>query len=138
MNAFIVLDSIPAKFVKAIDSCSTCAHETNTNWADVNIAWIVCLSIIVSVFICVVGLLIWKIKVMCDNDQKEQQKKKTEIFEKYFKQRSDLLDKKLSFLKDISDKGNKDKLDETNAETYIVELKNDISEIDNKLNGIIK
>lgn len=130
MNAFIVLDSVPANFVKVIDCCSKCAHETSSNWADVNIAWIVCLSIMVSVFICVVGLLIWKIKVLSDNEQKEQHKIKTEKFEKYFKQRSDLLEMKLFFQKDISETEKKNKMDTDKAEAYINDLGDELSKID--------
>lgn len=47
---FVLKDTVSAHVIKVVDSCPTCVHEAQTNWADVQIVKYICLAIIVISF----------------------------------------------------------------------------------------
>jgi len=62
MDTLLILrDTISTHVVKLIDSCPPCVQEAETNWADVQIVFLICLAIVLSIFIIAVtiGVLIW-------------------------------------------------------------------------------
>lgn len=62
MDTLLILrDTITANVVKVTNSCSHCVQETGTNWADVQIVFIICLAIVLSILIIAitVGVLVW-------------------------------------------------------------------------------
>ena len=62
MDTLLILrDTIATNVVKVIDCCSHCVQETETNWADVQIVFLICSAIALSILIIAVtmGILIW-------------------------------------------------------------------------------
>ena len=62
MDTILVLkDTVSAHVIKVVDSCPTYVHEAQTNWADVQIVFLICMAIVLSILIVAVtmGILIW-------------------------------------------------------------------------------
>ena len=76
-------------------------HEASTNLADASIVYILCCSVIHVVFICMGGFLLWKLIDYIAKGIAGWRKRVWELEDKNFKQKSNLLDKKLEILKDL-------------------------------------
>ena len=75
MNAIPEMcDTICTNMAKAMDGCAKCLNATNTNWADVRVARIVCCSIVMIVLIVAVALIIGQLIKTISSRRLEEKK----------------------------------------------------------------
>ena len=108
-------DSIVTKVCGNIAPVVKETYETGANWANVEIAKIICCSLVLIVAICVLGFLAWKQIDHHARKNVEVRKRAWEKEDKDRKQKSDLIEKKLT------------KLDK-DAEKYISTIEEAISQ----------
>lgn len=104
MSMIQLLASCDTMLVQMCEKTCKCVNSTqqvSTNWADVRITIWICCTIVAVAIICAISILAWKrnSNKAGKTDSTEKEKR-----DKYFKQRSDLLDKKLQILKDSCEK----------------------------------
>lgn len=80
------------------------AYETGANWANVEIAKIICCSLVLIVAICVLGFLAWKQIDHYARKNVDVRKREWEKEDINRKQKSDLIEKKLTKLDNDKDK----------------------------------
>lgn len=80
------------------------AYEAGTNWANVEIAKIICCSLVLIVAICVLGFLAWKQIDHHARKNVDVRKREWEKEDIDRKQKSDLVEKKLTKLDNDKDK----------------------------------
>jgi len=89
--------------------CLPCSKETETNWADLSIANSICYYLYCIVFICVAGVVLWKILGIIEQRWKDCCQHKWEMKSLMWKQRSNLTERLLDFLKDKTSEKNNNK-----------------------------
>lgn len=99
-------------------------NEAATNVADQYIVTIICLTILGIVFICVCGFIHLKNNISKNLQKYEENKRKNEVEDKYFKLREELLSKKLERMKPLYRSDN---------DKYLDELVKEIDNCDKKL-----
>lgn len=100
-------DSIVTKTCDALIPVVQKTFEAGTNCCDVNIAEAIGKSLVLIFAICVIGFLIWKLIDHIANGVEMLFKKDKEKEESERKQKADLLDKYLDFLKEQASKDDK-------------------------------
>ena len=77
-DTIVMSDSVVMKFTESANACLSCAKESTTNWADLEITkWIMC-GIATIVAICVLGYIIVKLIDVCSKACQERKKKEWE------------------------------------------------------------
>lgn len=116
--------------VKVADVCQPMVQEPETSCNDVTIVAIICATIVLVALIAMFSFLIWKCREhKAEAESKEKEREKDEK-DRQWKQRSDLIDKKLDFLKGqvmTKDKDGKTIYDDTKGQAYIAALDGFIS-----------
>lgn len=98
-DTIVMSDSVVMKFTESANACLSCAKESTTNWADLEITkWIMC-GIATIVAICMLGYIIVKLIDVCSKACQERKKKEWEEKEADRKRDRELLDKKLEIMK---------------------------------------
>lgn len=97
---FCSCDSLVAKLCAKLCACSTEVIKPGTSDADVVITAIICLCVFLIVLIAVLGFISWKLIDHHAKKNVEKRKRDWEEKEIIIKQKSDLLEKYLDFLKD--------------------------------------
>ena len=123
MNTFILTcscDTLISNVCAKLCTCGTEIIKPGTNSADVSIAGTICTSLVAVVLIGVSGFLVWKLLDYIAKGISGHYKRGCEVKDKMIKQRSDLLDKYLDFLKD---------------QTKNIDVS--IAEFENQRNGIV-
>lgn len=99
-DTIVISDSVVMKFTESANACLSCAKESATNWADLEITkWIMC-GIAVIVAICMLGYIIVKLIDVYSKVCQERKKKEWEEKEADRKRDRELLDRKLDKLKE--------------------------------------
>ena len=132
-DTIVMSDSVVMKFTESANACLSCAKESATNWADLEITkWIMC-GIAVIVAICMLGYIIVKLIDVCSKACQERKKKEWEEKEADRKRDRELLDKKLEIMKalcykDIQRKENNDGVETEKWVKVLKSYSNDESE----------
>lgn len=96
MNAIPEMcDTICTNMAKAMDGCATCLRATNTNWADVRVARIICCSIVMIVLIIAIALIIGQliktissrrleVAKMAENEKNQYNELYRSLYKKYY------------------------------------------------------
>ena len=96
MNAIPeICDTICTNIAKVMDGCATCINATNTNWADVRMARIICCSVVMIVLIIAVALIIGQIiknnasrrleeAKMVENEKNQYSELYRSLYKKYY------------------------------------------------------
>lgn len=98
--------------VKACEKACACAKNVQgagTTCADVQIAYIICLTILIIALVAVILAFLWQWQVRYYKKRESENKHQWEVEEAERKKKSDLLDKYLDFLKSLSYPYDKDK-----------------------------
>lgn len=139
MNCFC--DSIVAKLCEKSCECNQNVIELGTNCADIAITKCVCMSIVFVVLITVAGFLAWKLIDHHAKKNVDKRNRKWEIEDNNRKQKSDLLNKRIDFLKDLcyEIKENESKKvikaqNRSEIEQYLAELKTAMDSITKEMN----
>lgn len=148
-DTIVMSDSIVIKFVNGANSTCEYANYNATNWADVEIAKWICLSIVCVAFICLFGYISSKWIIKQTNCQPEKLKFRNEKNDKELKIMAELLEQKLSFYKqycyqEIPSEENDTKkskkicrsLDTQEVKAYITALDKEINRLLEKINYI--
>lgn len=96
----IIKDSIPPYVLKVVDSAQPIAQEAPTNVYDVLIVVAICVAIGYVARIAKCGLLSWKESIIKAEKDERDDKKARENEEAERKQKSDIINKLLDFLKE--------------------------------------
>ncbi len=130
-------DSLAAKVIEKLGANNPVFFEPETNTSDVFIAETICANIVYIVLIFVVGFLAWKLIDHHAKKKVDMRKREWDIEDKNLKQKADLIDKYLDFLKEqTKDKSlyiNKDQTSENIVQKIkdtIVPEKKQATEID--------
>ena len=97
-------DSLMVQMCEKMCKCVNCMQHASTNWADVRITIWICCTIVAVAIICAISFMAWKRNSVNSNKAEKSVAIEKEKRDKLFKQRSDLLDKKLQILKDSCEK----------------------------------
>jgi hypothetical protein len=103
----VINDSIFAKVVKLSEVCQPVVMEAETNNFDWYIVATICGAVIIVASIACYAVLSWKEKEIQNDNDKQNSKKSEEGTNAIRKQKSDLLDKYLDFLKENASKDDK-------------------------------
>lgn len=98
-DKIVLCDSLLEKITKTADICTACAEQTNTNCANVEIAKCISFAIIAIVSICVAGYVMVKLISLIFAQCSETKKRKREVEDRNFKQKSLIWSLKLEWLK---------------------------------------
>ena len=134
MNAMLLFcqcDSIVTKACGALIPVVQKTYEAGTNCKDVAIAEAICHSFVYITAIVVLGSLVWRLMDYLFKGCQEKRKQKYDVENSKRKQKGDLLDKYLDFLKELSYPFEKNKegtpikkeYDIANSEKYLSELR---------------
>lgn len=91
-------DSVVTKVCGNIIPVVQETYEAGTNWANIEITKTICCSLVLIVTICVLGFLAWKLIDHYAKKNVDVRKRDWEVEDKNRKQKSDLIEKKLSKL----------------------------------------
>lgn len=103
----VINDSVFAKVVKLSEVCQPVVMEAETNNLDWYIVATICGAVIIVASIACYAVLSWKEKEIQNDNDKQNSKKSEEGTNAIRKQKSDLLDKYLDFLKENASKDDK-------------------------------
>lgn len=127
-------DSIAVKLSEKGCQSLTEIHEASSNCVNASIAHALFCSIVYVVFICVIGFLLLKLIEHIAKGIAGWRKRVWELEDKNLKQKSDLLDKKLEFLKEFCYetkekdlKKNLKRIDDPGVVKYLAELEKALS-----------
>ena len=102
LNDTIALsDSAVVELAKVINTCQPCLREVETNCNDVKIVAIICIAIVIVALIARCAVLSWKdAEIKAANAEREAKENEADIAKR--KQKADLMDKYLDFLKSLT------------------------------------
>lgn len=139
-------DSVVMKLTNVATNSLTNPNYNATNWADIEIAKWVSITIISIAFICFLGLISYRLFVKDTNIRQEKITSEEKKTEKELKIKAELLERKLSFYEQLcyekTSSGEKDgtktkielkSLDSQEVKTYIAALDEEIKNLHNNL-----
>ena len=110
-------DSTLFELTKLVNSSQPCVQKAMTNEYDFLIAAVICATIVFVAFIAKCAILSWKTKIINAEKTERYDKKDKENEEAVRKQKSDLIDKLLDYLKNNVSKKNDNKGQQTKSQT---------------------
>lgn len=102
LNSIIAsCDTLVVKFDKIREILQPIAKEAETNWQDVSIVFLICMTFVVIAYFAKKTILGWQNNKISAAKQEREDKKTKEKEEIAIKQQADLLNKKIEFLKEL-------------------------------------
>ena len=112
-------DSTLIELAKLVNASHPCVQEAATNWLDFAIAAIICVSVVVIACYGICRFFSNKEAERAAQKNANEEKKTNDEADKKAKQKSDMTDKLVDFLKNQASSKKETSLKDTNAETYV-------------------
>ena len=119
-NVVVLGETVPTKVIKVVDSCQSCANGTPTNCNDLGIAISVCVALVTVALITKCAILSWKKASISSVAIERKAKELKDRDESFRKQKSDLINKLLDFLKEKTSEKNEKNGQQANGKSLLM------------------